>query len=261
MSLDEKQLEVTELPQDAAERAHEEIPSAETAEIYETSEEILREAGRDVYPKKRRETNEYVKIGGSLLVICAVVALVVSFVHAVTADMIAEAAVRERREAVVRIFGEGAAITEIEPLAGTNTIYAIADAGYCVNLDAKGFGGPVSMMVGVGYDGRLVGIEIVSHSETPGFGAKADDPAYLAQYIGQGSRLVLGDTVDALAGATITSRAVLGGVNAATAALVEAGLVEEFLPPPPVEEESIDDWGDLGEYEDWMDDADGGDGE
>lgn len=80
------------------------------AEVYETSEDILLEAGRDESLKPRRSIPDTVRMGGSLLIICAVVALVVSFVNAITVDIIAEAEARQKREAIGRIFGERAAI-------------------------------------------------------------------------------------------------------------------------------------------------------
>lgn len=205
-------------------------------EVYETTDEILREAGSDKPIKAPREGfGAQLRMIASLFLICAAVALVVSFVNAVTEDIIAEAQVREQQEAILRIFGQGAAISQLAPLEGTNALYAISSgkAGYCVNLDAKGFGGKINMMIGVGADGALRGIEIVSHSETPGFGAKVDDPAYLSQYIGQGSSLILKQDIAAISGATISSKGVLAGVNAATAALVEAGFVPEYHKPEP----------------------------
>ena len=226
-------VEVTEVVEVTEPAESADLPEVE---VYETTDEILREAGSDK-PVKAPTGGfaELVKMSGSLLIICAVVALVVSFVNAITVDIIAEAQAREQQAAITRIFGEGAAITECDPLAGTNAVYAIADGaeGYCVSLDAKGFGGEIGMMVGVGADGALRGVEIVSHSETPGFGAKADDAEYLSQYIGQGSALALNKEISAISGATISSKAVLAGVNAATAALVEAGLVPAYHAPEP----------------------------
>lgn len=232
--------EVSAEPIEAAEPAEaaapvEPIIPAEP-EVYETTDAILREAGSDKPVKiPNGGVGEMIRIIGSLFLICAVVALVVSFVNAVTVDRIAEAHAREQQEAIARIFGSGIAVSELAPLEGTNAVYAIASGktGYCVSLDAKGFGGKIGMMIGVGADGALCGVEIISHSETPGFGAKADDPAYLSQYIGQGSTLTLNKEISAISGATISSKAVLAGINAATAALVEAGLVPEYHAPEP----------------------------
>lgn len=219
-----------------------ETPETETVpvvdvepEVYETSDEILREAGSDKPLKQRGGFLEFVKMSGSLFLICAVVALVVSFVNSITEDTIAAAAARERQEAISSIFGHGTAISEIAALEGTDAVYAIASGkqGYCVSIEAKGFGGKIGMMVGVGADGALRGVEIVSHSETPGFGAKADDPGYLGQYIGQGADLTLNKEISAISGATISSKAVLAAVNAATSALVDAGLIPAYHAPEP----------------------------
>lgn len=231
------------------------------AEVYETSEDILLEAGRDESLKPRRSIPDTVRMGGSLLIICAVVALVVSFVNAITVDIIAEAEARQKREAIGRIFGERAAIAEFDALEGTNALYAIADGveGYCVDLDAKGFGGKINMMVGVGADGTLMGVEIVSLSETPGLGARVNNAEYLRQYVGKGSGLTIGKEISAISGATISSKAVLTGVNTAVAALVEAGLVPEIVTQDEPDDEMNleDEWIEF----DWEDDMDGGGGE
>ena len=88
--------------------------------------------------------------------------------------------------------------------------------GYCIEVAPSGFGGEISMMVGFEADRRIKGVSIVSLNETPGLGAKVKDSGYLSQYIGKEGALVLKQDVDAIAGATISSRAVLDGVNRAT---------------------------------------------
>ena len=87
--------------------------------------------------------------------------------------------------------------------------------GYCVELASPGFGGDISMTVGFEADGRILGVSIVSLSETPGLGSRVQEAAYLDQYRGQSGPLTLGEDIDAIAGATISSRAVTDGVNRA----------------------------------------------
>lgn len=195
--------------------------------VYETTEDILREGGTGelAVQRPKRQPSEYVRMCGSLVVICALVALVVSFVHAMTADIIAAAAEREKQAAIMRIFGEGVEASQIDPLEGIAALYAVEDEGYCVNLAAGGFGGNIEMMVGVNTDGSLRGVEIVSLSETPGLGSKVKDAGYLEQYVGQRGTLTLGGEISAISGATISSRAVLKGVNDALLALQNAGLI------------------------------------
>ncbi len=84
----------------------------------------------------------------------------------------------------------------------------------------KGYGGDVGLMVGVNIvDETLVGVGVTTHAETPGVGARAKtDPAFAAQFKGmpfKGEFKVKpdGGQVDALSGATITSRAVSSAVT------------------------------------------------
>ena len=65
---------------------------------------------------------------------------------------------------------------------------------------------------------------IVSLSETAGLGSRVNDAAYLAQYIGKGGSLVFKTDIDGITGATISSKAVLAGVNMAMTALETMGL-------------------------------------
>lgn len=79
----------------------------------------------------------------------------------------------------------------------------------------KGYGGDVGLMVGINVDNdKLVGVGVTTHSETPGMGAKAkDDPSFVAQFKGISINDPIkvtkdGGQVNAISGATITSRAV-----------------------------------------------------
>ncbi len=84
----------------------------------------------------------------------------------------------------------------------------------------KGFGGEIGMMVGVNLeDDKIVGVGVTTHSETPGIGARAQtDPKFASQFKG----LLLteelkikgdGGKIDAISGATVTSKGVTAGVN------------------------------------------------
>lgn len=72
------------------------------------------------------------------------------------------------------------------------------------------------MMVGVDLDGLVTGVSIVKMTETPGFGTRATSESwFLSQFAGQSAAVELGNGVDALSGATVTSRAIAGGVRIA----------------------------------------------
>jgi electron transport complex protein RnfG len=84
----------------------------------------------------------------------------------------------------------------------------------------KGFGGDVGIMVGVNIEtDELLGIGVTTHSETPGLGSRAkDDPSFGAQFKGMSITKPFkikpdGGQVDAVSGATVTSRGVCAGVT------------------------------------------------
>ena len=97
------------------------------------------------------------------------------------------------------------------------------DAGYVITTtDKDGFGGNIQITVGIKKDGTINGVSILSISETAGLGMKATEPSFYNQYVNkQADKFVVskdggdGEQIDALSGATITSRAVTGAVNAA----------------------------------------------
>ncbi|MEW5736189.1 MAG: RnfABCDGE type electron transport complex subunit G [Thermodesulfobacteriota bacterium] len=87
---------------------------------------------------------------------------------------------------------------------------------------AGGFGGPIGVMVAINInDDKIVGIGVTTHSETPGLGARAkEDPSFAKGFVGKSILEPLkvradGGQIDALAGATITSRAVCAAVTSA----------------------------------------------
>jgi Na+-translocating ferredoxin:NAD+ oxidoreductase subunit G len=95
----------------------------------------------------------------------------------------------------------------------------------------KGFAGEVGLMVGINLDtDKIVGVGVTTHSETPGLGAMAkDDPGFSAQFKGFSTTEPIkvtndGGQVNAISGATITSRAVC-------AAATDAGNMYQRLKP------------------------------
>ena len=101
--------------------------------------------------------------------------------------------------------------------------------GYVVEVLARSGVGALTLIVGINADGTVAGAQVTSHGETPGLGAKAQsDAAWVGQYAGQpadGSLAVTkdGGTINAITGATITSRAVTLGVNTAANCVASLG--------------------------------------
>ena len=96
--------------------------------------------------------------------------------------------------------------------------------GYIVSATSKeGYGGNISLSVGFDMSGKVTGVSILSISETAGLGMEAKNESFLNQYKADGTSLYIvgksdsqeGINIDALSGATITSKAVTKAVNSA----------------------------------------------
>lgn len=97
-------------------------------------------------------------------------------------------------------------------------------AGYCINVAPTGYIGQINMIVGINPDLSFAGIKIISMSETPGLGAKAADEAFYGQfYDGKKGELTVvknisepkENEINAVSGATITSKTITNGANCA----------------------------------------------
>lgn len=192
-----------------------------------------------------KQKNEFVQLGGILCAITLVVALALGAVNAVTAGPIAEQNAQKIKDSLENVMPgaeseqidvpEGTTVTTETKNATSVTILSAykmtkdgAAAGYCVEVGPTGFGGAVDTMVGIDSDGKVTGISVISaSSETPGLGARSTEPEFQAQFAGQvGTEVAVakdGGSIDALTGATITSRAVSEGVVAAAQFAAEQG--------------------------------------
>ena len=107
-------------------------------------------------------------------------------------------------------------------------------AGYVVRLTGKGYSSAgIDILVGMDSRASVTGVLVFSHSETPGLGSKVAEPRYLAQFVGKGidSPFATGEDVDAISGATSSSKAVIGSVRKAVEFVGEyAGLSNNDKP-------------------------------
>lgn len=172
-----------------------------------------------------KNLKEYLVPTITLFIICLVATALLGITNDVTAPIISELAVETEINTRKEVFPDAAEFGEAE-IKGEASIVAALDEsgntiGYVVVNAAKGYGGDISVMTGVTADGKVTGVSILSHSETAGLGAKAKNDDFRNQFIGLISGITVskdkaGDnSVDAITGATITSRAVTTAVNEA----------------------------------------------
>ncbi len=179
----------------------------------------------------KKEITDIFKIGFTLCAITAVSAFVLALVNDITAPVIAANVARKQTAAMQKVLPEATGFTETEQLdEKINTIvksmYEANDEngntiGYAVMVSPYGYGGEISLAVGVDNDLKVTGVDVISQTETAGLGNKCTEDEFKNQYIGKtlGIDVVKKDPkeneIDAISSATVTSKAVTSGVNAA----------------------------------------------
>ncbi|MEA5074077.1 MAG: RnfABCDGE type electron transport complex subunit G [Eubacterium aggregans] len=176
-----------------------------------------------------------------LFIITAVAALLLALTNSVTKDAIAKQTEEKNIEARQMVLPEAVdfeAVPGVEDIAkeavGDNAnivaeVYAgYKDnqlVGYTVKTVPKGYGGEVETLTGISTDGQVTGITILSNDETAGLGARATETTFQDQYKGLDATQEIavvkgggasGNQINAITGATITSKAVTLGVNTST---------------------------------------------
>ena len=182
------------------------------------------------------------KVAGTLTVISLVVAALLGVVNMVTKDKIDAINAEKTNQALASVAPEGAEFTPVElsdaavaaaSAYGTlNSMYEMSTGGYAMKIVASGSQGSIEMIVGVDANKALTGVSVVNHSETGGIGTKVvnNDPnsagtPVLDQFIGMSGAgsLVVGKTVTPISGATVTTKGITAGCNAALAAVEAMG--------------------------------------
>lgn len=183
--------------------------------------------------------NKIVKNTLILTLITVIAGFLLGAVYEVTKTPIAQAQETAKKEAWQAVFSDvklgdfkaedvdqkaaDKAVKDMGVNATIDEVCTAGDAGYVITTtDKDGFGGNIQITVGIKKDGTINGVSILSISETAGLGMKATEPSFYNQYVNkQADEFVVskdggdGEQIDALSGATITSRAVTGAVNAA----------------------------------------------
>lgn len=185
----------------------------------------------------------------ALVLITLVAAVLLGVVRDITAGPIAEREEKEKQEAYLKVFPTAATVedsTQSKELADAlsksaeilgadyasavtvNEACLVKDAagelcGYIITVtDKKGYGGNIRMVFGYTLDGTITGLAFLQIGETAGFGLEAEkNPEWRKQFYGvpvsefkvTKTGASAEDEIDALSGATITSKAVTGGIN------------------------------------------------
>lgn len=159
-----------------------------------------------------------------LFAICLVVALGLSALNYVTKPIIAELTETKKAEAMQSVLPD----CELEKFS--DSVYIGSDngeiKGYAVNVITKeGYGGDIELIVGFDADFNVTGVEYISMSETPGLGSRAKEEPFASQFNGKPARDF--SQIQAITGATVTSKAVNGAINQASDMAKEALIIKK----------------------------------
>lgn len=179
--------------------------------------------------------NKILKLTFILFLVCAITAGILGGVNELTKDRIAAIAVEKTNKAFAAVLPSDSfdpVEFDKEQYPNITGIYkASSGEGWVVQSRFSGAQGIITMATGVDTDYKCTGISIISHSETSGLGANAASSAevgvnFRSQFIGADDGVALkkaGGEIDALTGATITSRSVTEAVAMSIAACEELG--------------------------------------
>ena len=109
----------------------------------------------------------------------------------------------------------------VEPYTGEDENISAtykAENGYVVETVTTGYAGDITLLVGVSNEGKVTGVVVRDQHETYGLGQKvSNDVPFLTQLLRDAETLTVGENVDGITGATVTSKAVVKAVNPAKA--------------------------------------------
>ena len=171
-----------------------------------------------------------------LLAITLVAAVALSYVYGLTKDPIARAEQKKKAAAYQQVYTEAAAFEDMEDGvarldafnatldgASINEVLLAKDAagetmGYVFSVTAEGYGGELKLALGIDKTATVVGYAVLSHSESPGFGANCVNADVRDQFIG----ITDASEVEGISGATISSNALRRQTQAAIDFVKEA---------------------------------------
>jgi len=169
-----------------------------------------------------------------LFVVCFVISGSLAYVNDMTKDVIEESAIAEQAESRRQVMMEAESFKKVEANGVPDAVTGVYEGykgkeaiGYVMDVTVKGYGGNISMTVGVSLEGNITGVIIGSNNETPGLGSKATEPAFVNQFneVGINDNLIMvkqnkkaPNEIQAVSGATVSSKAITKGVDAALSA-------------------------------------------
>lgn len=162
------------------------------------------------------------KVGINLTLACLLSSAVIAGTYAFTAPVAAKSQIELDNKARKELVADA---QEFKAIEGKKGWFAALKDGkviaYVVPAESRGYAGAINMLAAVSADGKVIDYRILKYNETPGLGDKAEKPAFRKQFAGKTAdvlevvKVPTEKNIQALTGATITSRAVTKGIKEA----------------------------------------------
>ncbi len=178
------------------------------------------------------------KLGGILLIITMISGLLLGFANDLTKEAILEnskiskddlnyimPAAEKIQDTTIELDEESNIKELYEAVSGNDTI------GYVMKINVKGFHGPIDFVIGISKDDKVTGMKVLSHNETPGLGAKITEDKFMQRFKDKPATDYLeavkvtpnkDNEVEAISGATTSSKASVSAVNEAITFYLES---------------------------------------
>lgn len=167
--------------------------------------------------RRRLHVQSPVRLGVTLMVICMVAAGLLAFTNAKTEPIIAQNEQAQLEAALKELLPEA---ETFDPNPEGDKVFYVAkkggkDVGVVAVFPQKGFGGEMNLALGVDSEGTVTGFKVLQHLETPGLGARVTELEFAQQFVGKSTEdeFQVGQDVQGISGATISSRSVAGGLK------------------------------------------------
>ena len=154
----------------------------------------------------------------SLSVICILITAALAVTNGVTAPIIEQATLLAQENARKELVPDATGFEKVEGILVENVseVYVSDNDHAVITASAKGYGGPVVVMVAFTPEDTIRRIKVTQQTETQGLGSKiVSDPNFQASFTGLSAEPIELTDVDAISGATRSSKAVTAAVNAA----------------------------------------------
>jgi electron transport complex protein RnfG len=186
----------------------------------------------------KNQLRSMIKPAVVLFIICLIVSSALAFTYAITKDTMDERAAKDAENARKEVLAEATGFKPVENMeeivSKSQELQIIKEAyegisgdatiGYVFLVENKGYGGNMKITVGINNEGEITGVRIGDNNETPGLGSKASDKSFISQFVNfipqEPLKVIKAEKtkreeIQAISGATVSSKAVTSAVQAA----------------------------------------------